>query len=110
MSFSIIFDEIRPSKVHKNGVIFSVVDVIGVAKSVADCATITSSKTGKEYKKRDLVIVDKSLVEVGLTLWGTNAETFEAEGNPVVAVKGKFFSKVKIFLMILTTFEFSAKN
>ena len=64
-----------------------------MAKSVADCATITSSKTGKEYKKRDLVIVDKSLVEVGLTLWGTNAETFEAEGNPVVAVKGKVFFK-----------------
>ena len=81
-----------------------------MVKSVADCVTGTSSKTGKEYKKRDLVIVDKSLVEVRLTLWGTNAETFEAEGNPVVAVKGKFISKVKISLMVLTTFEFSAKN
>ena len=64
------------------------VDIIGVVKSATDVATITSSKTGKELIKRDLVMVDKSLTEVNLTLWGTTAEKFEAEGNPVVAIKG----------------------
>jgi len=64
------------------------VDIIGVVKSATDVATITSSKTGKELIKRDLVVVDKSLTEVNLTLWGTTAEKFEAEGNPVVAIKG----------------------
>ena len=29
-----------------------------------------------------------SLVELQLTLWGKNAETFNPTGNPVVAIKG----------------------
>jgi hypothetical protein len=40
-------------------------------------------------KKRVVNIVDQSLAEVGLTLWGTSAETFDpAEDHPVIAVKG----------------------
>ena len=67
----------------------STVDIIGVCKSAADVANITSSRTGKELTKRDIVLVDKSLTEVGLTLWGTTAEKFSGEGNPVVAFKGR---------------------
>ena len=37
------------------------VDIIGVVKSAADCVNITSSRTQKELKKRDLILVDKSL-------------------------------------------------
>ena len=66
----------------------STVDIIGVCKSAAEVANITSSRTGKELTKRDIVLVDKSLTEVGLTLWGTTAEKFSGEGNPVVAFKG----------------------
>ena len=68
----------------------STVDIIGVVKSATDCNTIVSSRTQKELKKRDIVLVDKSLTEVGLTLWGTTAENFDGSSNPVVAIKGKF--------------------
>ena len=53
-----------------------------------DAATIVSQRTSKELTKRDLVLVDSSLAEVNLTLWGTTAETFDGSDNPVVAVKG----------------------
>jgi len=46
------------------------------------------SRTGKEYVKRDLQIVDQSMVELRLTLWGTQAERFDADANVVIAVKG----------------------
>ena len=36
-----------------------IVDVIGVCRSANDVATIHSTKTGKDYTKRDLQIVDK---------------------------------------------------
>jgi len=64
------------------------VDIIGVVKSAGDCVSLTSSRTQKELKKRDLVLVDKSLTEVGLTLWGSTAESFSAENNPILAIKG----------------------
>ena len=63
-------------------------DIIAVVKSAGDCATIVSSKTQKELKKRDLVIVDKSLTEVQLTLWGGMAENYSEAANPIVAIKG----------------------
>ncbi len=47
-----------------------------------------SQKLGKELRKRDIVLVDQSLTEVNLTLWGTAAEKFEGANNPVVAIKG----------------------
>jgi len=64
------------------------VDIIAVVKSAGDCATIVSSKTQKELKKRDLVLVDKSLTEVNLTLWGSYAENWAEANNPILAIKG----------------------
>ena len=64
------------------------VDIIAVVKSVSDCVTITSSRTQKELQKRDVVLVDKSLTEVNLTLWGTTAEKFNGDNNPILAIKG----------------------
>jgi len=64
------------------------VDIIGVVKSAGDVVSLTSSRTQKELKKRELVLVDKSLTEVSLTLWGTTAENFSAENNPILAIKG----------------------
>lgn len=63
-------------------------DIIAVVKSAGDCATIVSSKTQKELKKRDLVIVDKSLTEVNLTLWGGQAENYSEAANPIIVIKG----------------------
>jgi len=64
-----------------------VVDVIGVCKSAGEVATINSSKTGKELRKLDVTLVDKSMTEINLTLWGAQAENFDGSGNPVLAIK-----------------------
>jgi len=41
-----------------------------------------------QFAKRDIQLVDSSGQSVRLTLWGKQAETFEAEKNPVIAFKG----------------------
>ena len=33
-------------------------------------------------------MVDKSLAEINVTIWGSAAESFDPTGNPVVAIKG----------------------
>ncbi|KAJ3149871.1 Replication factor A protein 1 [Geranomyces michiganensis] len=66
----------------------TVIDVIGVVKDVGSLSELVSKTTQKPFKKRDLTIVDRSQFEVRMTIWGQNAETFEAQDNPVVAVKG----------------------
>ena len=42
----------------------------------------------QELRKRDITMVDKSLAEINVTIWGTAAESFDPTGNPVVAIKG----------------------
>ncbi len=64
----------------------SLVDVIGICRSAGDVTTITT-RAQKELTKRDVVLVDNSNTEVGLTLWGSKAETFDASDNPVVCIK-----------------------
>lgn len=41
-----------------------------------------------QFAKRDIQLVDRSGQSVRLTLWGKQAETFEAPNAPVVAFKG----------------------
>lgn len=66
----------------------SVINVIGVAHNVYD-ATSQMSKTGKEYTKRDIILVDKSLFMVRVTLWSETATKFdESKQGHVVAIKG----------------------
>ncbi len=66
----------------------SLPDVIGVVKSTQDLTSITSKTTSKEIKKRDLQLVDEGRVIIRMTLWGTDAESFDGSNNPVLAVKG----------------------
>ncbi|KAJ3149057.1 Replication factor A protein 1 [Geranomyces variabilis] len=66
----------------------TMIDVIGVVKDVGSLSELVSKTTQKPFKKRDLTIVDKSQFEVRMTIWGAQAETFEPQDNPVVAVKG----------------------
>jgi len=65
----------------------SVVDVIGICKLTNDSVNITT-RAGKELTKREIIVCDQSNTEVTLTLWGSSAENFNGEENPVVAVKG----------------------
>jgi replication factor A1 len=49
---------------------------------------IVSKQSNKPLTKRDLTLVDKSSYSVRLTLWGKQAEKWNANDNPVVAFKG----------------------
>lgn len=62
-------------------------DVIGVVQSVSDVSEITT-KTGKQLQKRELTLVDMSQTEVRLTLWGKQAENYQADDKAVLAFKG----------------------
>ena len=63
------------------------VDVIGVITSVEEVQEIVSKKDNKEYRKRDVSLVDKTLHEVRLTLWSESAVDFNGKIGQVLAVK-----------------------
>ncbi|XP_061787284.2 replication protein A 70 kDa DNA-binding subunit-like isoform X2 [Nerophis lumbriciformis] len=65
----------------------TIVDVIGVCEEVGDVSVI-NTKAGRQTQKRELALIDSSEKRVTLTLWGDEAQTFEALSNPVVAIKG----------------------
>lgn len=65
-----------------------IIDIVGVVKQTLECATIVGKASGKEVKKRDIVLVDESKVQVRLTIWGNEAENFDGSGCPVMAIKG----------------------
>lgn len=50
--------------------------------------TFTAKSSGRELKKRDIVLVDQSNVSVNLTLWGNDAERFDDYSQPVILIKG----------------------
>lgn len=90
-------------------------DVIGVCKSASDVQELTAKSTGKLLKKREVTLVDQSggavsctllvdaifvlvvsinvtkctilCLQIILTLWGNEAETFDSSSNPVVSAK-----------------------
>lgn len=64
------------------------IDVIGVCKSAGEAQTFVARTTNKELTKRDITIVDQSNKEVNLTLWGNDAQKFDGNLNPVIAIKG----------------------
>ncbi|CEL63789.1 Replication factor A protein 1 OS=Schizosaccharomyces pombe (strain 972 / ATCC 24843) GN=ssb1 PE=1 SV=1 [Rhizoctonia solani AG-1 IB] len=66
----------------------AMVDVLGVVTEVKPIDTINVKSTGKTVSKRDITIADKSGSSVRMTIWGKQAETFQAENSPVVAFKG----------------------
>ncbi|XP_062499308.1 replication protein A 70 kDa DNA-binding subunit-like [Corticium candelabrum] len=65
----------------------SVIDVIGVVKSVSDIVQITAKSSGRQISKRDVQLMDRTGAVNG-TLWGDDAESFSAPANAVVAVRG----------------------
>uniref|UniRef100_A0A671U185 Replication protein A subunit n=1 Tax=Sparus aurata TaxID=8175 RepID=A0A671U185_SPAAU len=54
----------------------------------ADDVSRITTKTSREVSKRALNLIDTTGKEVAVTLWGEEAEKFDASGQPVVAVKG----------------------
>ena len=64
----------------------TIIDVLGVVKSTGELAEITT-RAGKELKKKEIVLVDKSSTEVSLTLWGNNEENLNLSNAPILAAK-----------------------
>ncbi|KAH8306223.1 hypothetical protein KR018_004774, partial [Drosophila ironensis] len=64
------------------------VDTIGICKEVGELQSFVSRTTNKEFKKRDLTLVDMSNSAVNLTLWGEDAVNFDGHVQPVILVKG----------------------
>ncbi|KAI8048555.1 replication factor A 1 [Syncephalis plumigaleata] len=66
----------------------AIVDVIGVVKEAQELSQIISKTTQRPLVKRELTLVDESQYAVRLTLWGNQAETYNQQGEPVIAFKG----------------------
>lgn len=64
------------------------VDVAGVCREVGEINQFTAKTSGRELKKRDVTLVDRSGSSVSLTLWGQDADNFDGTGNPIVFIKG----------------------
>ena len=64
------------------------VDVIAVVKEVGEVSEITTKATGKQLKKRELTLVDRSEYTVRMTLWGNQAEHYSAEEHAIIAFRG----------------------
>ncbi len=67
------------------------IDVIAIVRSATEVSEIVSQKqSGKVMQKRELTLVDDTMSEVRLTLWGEKATNphFKWHDSPVVAFKG----------------------
>lgn len=66
----------------------SYVDCCGVISNITDVQTFTSKRTNKELTKRGLTICDDSGADVECTLWGDEANSFDANHlNKVICLK-----------------------
>ena len=66
----------------------TLLDVIGVIRTVSLPETLVSKRTQKELIKKEVTFVDKSLTEAQVTLWNELAENFEGQIGQIVALKG----------------------
>ncbi|XP_016925019.4 replication protein A 70 kDa DNA-binding subunit [Drosophila suzukii] len=64
------------------------VDTIGICKEVGEVQSFVARSTNKEFKKRDITLVDMSNSAINLTLWGDDAVNFDGHVQPVILVKG----------------------
>ena len=64
------------------------VDILAVISSASELNTVVQKSSGKELKKRDLVVYDDTGVEVRLTVWGDKAENEGYDPGFVLVVKG----------------------
>lgn len=66
----------------------SSINLVGVCKEVGEQQSFTSRTTSKEFKRRDLTLVDPSDTAVTLTIWNEDAVNFGGHVQPVILVKG----------------------
>jgi replication factor A1 len=74
-----------------NAEVGSTIDVIAIVRHASEVSEIVSTKqSGKVMQKRELTLVDDTLSEVRLTLWGEKATSnqYDWHSSPVAAFKG----------------------
>ncbi|KAI9298975.1 replication factor-a protein [Neoconidiobolus thromboides FSU 785] len=64
----------------------SIVDVIGVITDISDIIEFTSAKQNKEFKKREMTLVDSSATSIKFTLWNELATSFNGTIGDIVAL------------------------
>lgn len=79
------FTKLDRLKEHDNN---TLVDVIGVLKTVNPVNQITSKSTGKPFDRRTITIVDDSNFAIDVTLWNNTAIEFSIPEGSVIAFKG----------------------
>lgn len=79
------FTKLDQLKSHDNN---TLVDVIGVLKTVNPVGQITSKSTGKPFDRRTITIVDDSNFAIDVTLWNNTAIEFSIPEGSVIAFKG----------------------
>ncbi|KAH3688181.1 hypothetical protein WICPIJ_000823 [Wickerhamomyces pijperi] len=65
----------------------SIIDIVGVIKEVNEPFQITS-RAGKAYDRRDILVVDDSQFAISVGLWNNSALNFDIPEGSVVAIKG----------------------
>ncbi len=71
------------------------VDIIAVIKNISDLGSIISYNSIKEYKKRDIFLLDKNSIEVRMKVWGSEAQNFNGVKGSVIAVKNALVGDFK---------------
>ncbi|GMM28323.1 replication factor A subunit protein [Martiniozyma asiatica (nom. inval.)] len=66
----------------------TIVDVLGVLKSVGESREIIAKSSGKPYQRRDISVVDETGFECTIGLWGKLAREFTYEPATPLAIKG----------------------
>jgi len=69
----------------------STLDVVGIVIEIGEVSSFTS-KAGKDLKKLDIELVDRSDASIKLSVWGNKADELSSQlrmagSNPVIAVK-----------------------
>ncbi|KAK3588015.1 hypothetical protein CHS0354_014545 [Potamilus streckersoni] len=68
------------------------VDIIAVVKECGQSETVKTKK-GKNKVKREIQLVDQSGMQVGLTIWESDAVKFLGRRNSILALKGVMVSE-----------------
>lgn len=66
----------------------TIVDVVGIVKSVGEPREIVAKSSGKPYTRRDISLVDDTGFEATVGLWNKLAKDFHLDEGTVVAIKG----------------------
>lgn len=63
----------------KNLTANTIFNVIGICFEIRGLENITAKESGKQYKKRDVIIIDTTNETIAVTLWNEQAENFSEE-------------------------------